>query len=78
MNFLASAALRLPASSFVFSRRERPHVIFGKGPNASAPSQITHLSTGVQVGAEPYYVAGQDACYTLVQPVSTRSDESGR
>lgn len=57
----------LPSSNFVFSRRERPHLIFG---DLSAGGKITHLSTGVQFGPEPYYSPGQDACFTLVQPVA--------
>ena len=65
VEFLASA--KLPSSSFVFSRRERPHLIFGDPTN---PGKITHLSTGVQFGPEPYYSPGQDACFTLVQPVA--------
>lgn len=67
VEFLASEAAQLPSSSFVFSRRERPHLIFG---DPSAPGKITHLSTGVQFGPEPYYSPGQDACFTFVQPVA--------
>lgn len=52
---------------YPFSRRERPHVIFG---DAAQPFKITHLSTGVQYGeGSPIYADGQDACYTVVQPV---------
>lgn len=59
-------------SSYPFSRRERPHVIFGDPAN---PFTITHLSTGVQYGeGSPVYSDGEDACYTPVQPVRTSQD----
>lgn len=54
-------------SSYSFSRRERPHVVFG---NPLEPFKITHLSTGVQFGeGSPISLPNQDACYTLMQPV---------
>ena len=47
-----------------FSRRERPHLVFDK------EGQITALTTAVQFGEHsPLYVPGEDACYTLLQPV---------
>ena len=47
-----------------FSRRERPHLVF------DALGAISALTTGVQFGAHsPRYVAGEDACYTLLQSV---------
>ena len=55
------------ARRYTFSRRERPHLVFG---DARDPSRITHLSTGVQFGTHsPVYMPGEDACYTLLQPV---------
>ena len=49
-----------------FSRRERPHLVF------DARGAITALTTGVQFGRHsPTSVAGEDACYTLLQPVRT-------
>eukprot|EP00935_MAST-01C_sp_MAST-1C-sp1_P000992 g992.t1 len=99
--------------TYTFSRRERPHVIFGdkgtvagtqqastqsSGSNSSSsssgsssdsqgskegqggqeagraraadPFKITGLTTGVQYGpASPVSVPGEDACYTVYQPV---------
>ena len=47
-----------------FSRRERPHLLFDAG------GAIVALTTGVQFGAHaPTSFAGEDACYTLLQPV---------
>ena len=47
-----------------FSRRERPHLLF------DAHGAIQALTTGVQFGRHsPTSVAGEDACYTLLQPV---------
>ena len=47
-----------------FSRRERPHLVF------DARGAIVALVTGVQFGAHaPTSVDGEDACYTLLQPV---------
>ena len=55
--------------TYRFSRMERPHLVFG---DAKRPFQITGLTTGVQYGeASPISVPGQDACYTLFQPVMT-------
>jgi hypothetical protein len=135
LNPLAERTCFSQGGAFVFSRRERPHVIFGDpskpgmltqgargslerlgGPSdarrtpppglatvqdscalpigsprdlagvtyrrppwlsgscrhpRSKPGQITHLSTGVQFGPSPSYSPGQDACFTLVQPVRT-------
>ena len=54
-------------TTYVFSRRERPHLVFG---DAAAPTRITALTTGVQFGeGSPTYAPGQDACFTLLQPV---------
>lgn len=54
-------------SEYYFSRRERPHLVFG---DAKDPYKITALTTGVQYGsAAPRSIPGQDACYTLLQPV---------
>ena len=54
-------------SSYAFSRRERPHFIFG---DPGSPTTITHLSTGVQYGPHaPISVDGEDATFTLLQPV---------
>lgn len=54
-------------TSYAFSRRERPHLIFA---DKSDPFRITGLSTGVQYGSgSPIARAGEDACFTLVQPV---------
>ena len=47
-----------------FSRRERPHLVF------DSRGAIVALVTGVQFGAHaPTSVDGEDACYTLLQPV---------
>ena len=43
------------------------HLIFA---NKSDPFRITGISTGVQYGSgSPIAIAGEDACFTLVQPV---------
>ena len=56
--------------TYRFSRRERPHLVFG---DAAAPTRITALTTGVQFGeGSPTYAPGQDACFTLLQPVNQR------
>ena len=56
-------------SSYSFSRRERPHLVFA---DPTDPFTITALTSGVQFGAHsPISVSGEDACYTLLQPVST-------
>ena len=48
-----------------FSRRERPHIMF------DARGRIVVLTTGVQFGQHsPTAIAGEDACYTMLQPVS--------
>jgi hypothetical protein len=53
--------------SYTFSRRERPHLSFA---DPSDPFKITALTTGVQYGGHaPISAAGEDACYTLLQPV---------
>merc|ERR1711957_1046366 len=63
-------------SRYAFSRRERPHVAFG---DPMQPFRITHLSTGVQFGeGSPVSLPGQDACYTLLQPVHGGRSESGK
>eukprot|EP00939_MAST-03C_sp_MAST-3C-sp1_P002855 g2855.t1 len=50
-----------------FSRRERPHFVFG---DPKAPFKITALTTGVQYGlGSPVARGGEDACYTAMQPV---------
>ena len=55
------------SGAYTFSRRERPHLVFG---DAAHPHRITALTTGVQYGAgSPVYAKGQDACFTLLQPV---------
>ena len=55
------------AYEYEFSRRERPHLVFG---DPRDPFLITGLTTGVQYGeGSPIYRDGQDACYTLLQPV---------
>ena len=52
-------------SSVSFQRR--PHLVFGDG---SQPFKITGVTSGVQYGeGSPIAEAGQDACYTLYQPV---------
>ena len=52
--------------SYSFSRRERPHLAFDRALNVVA------LTTGVQYGeGSPIAKSGQDACYTLLQPVKT-------
>lgn len=50
--------------TYRFSRRERPHLLLdGHGA-------IVALTTAVQFGAHaPTYRKGEDACYTLLQPV---------
>lgn len=59
------------AFKYRFSRMERPHLVFG---DVKAPFRITALTTGVQFGKRaPVSVAGEDACYTLLQPVSSRA-----
>ena len=64
---LVDAATRRPYT-YRFSRRERPHLLF------DARGTIQALTTGVQFGAHsPLYVAGEDACYTLLQPVRKRT-----
>ena len=63
----SSTVLFEDGTSYAFSRRERPHLVFA---NASNPFQITALSTGVQYGAgSPIAREGEDACYTLIQGV---------
>ena len=53
------------ARTYRFSRRERPHLVLG------ADGAITALSTGVQYGrGSPVAQPGEDACYTLLQPVA--------
>ena len=53
-------------TTYDFSRRERPHFVFG---DPKDPFKITALTTGVQYGTKaPMSVDGQDACYTLLQP----------
>jgi len=55
------------AYKYSFSRRERPHLVFG---DAADPYRITALTTGVQFGSKaPLSVNGEDACYTLLQRV---------
>lgn len=55
-------------ASYAFSRRERPHLVFG---DATSPFKITALTTGVQYGeGSPMAVDGEDACYTSIQPVA--------
>jgi hypothetical protein len=50
--------------SYRFSRRERPHLLF------DVHGAIVALTTGVQYGPHaPTYHKGEDACYTLLQPV---------
>ena len=46
----------------VFSRRERPHLVFG---DPGRPHTPTHLSTSVQYGGQY-----GDATYTLIQPLA--------
>ena len=47
-----------------FSRRERPHLVFGRD------GAIEALTTGVQFGSRsPISVEGEDACYTQLQRV---------
>ena len=56
---------------YLFSRRERPHLVFGK------EGAIEALTTGVQFGAHaPTSVGGEDACFTLLQPVRRRASAS--
>ena len=55
-------------TNYTYSRRERPHLIFD---DALDPHVITGLTTGVMYGpAAPTFLPGQDACYTLYQPVA--------
>ena len=55
-------------SSYIFSRRERPHLVFG---DSRDPFRISALTTGVQYGTgSPVALPGEDACYTLYQPVA--------
>eukprot|EP00937_MAST-01D_sp_MAST-1D-sp2_P004368 g4368.t1 len=62
--------------AYRFSRMERPHLVFG---DAQQPRRITGLTAGVQFGAAaPLSVPGQDACYTLFQPVQTGETGSHR
>ena len=57
--------------TYRFSRMERPHLVFG---DPDRPFQITGLTAGVQYGAAaPLSVPGQDACFTLFQPVQTQA-----
>ena len=59
--------LELTTYRYRFSRVERPHVVFG---DAAHPFTITGLTAGVQFGkSAPISVPGQDACFTLFQPV---------
>ena len=54
-------------TEYKFSRRERPHFVFG---DPQDPFKITALTTGVQFGTHaPVSVAGEDATYTLLQTV---------
>ena len=56
------------AYNYSFSRRERPHLVFGDPHDAH---RITALTTGVQFGSKaPVSVKGEDACYTLLQEVA--------
>lgn len=58
---------------YEFSRRERPHLIFTDPDN---PSKITGLTTGVMYEeAAPASRPGEDACYTLLQKVSSKTDD---
>ena len=55
-------------SSFRFTRRERPHLVFRED------GTISHLTSAAQYGDGK--IPGQigdngDACYTLVQPVAS-------
>eukprot|EP00935_MAST-01C_sp_MAST-1C-sp1_P001890 g1890.t1 len=53
-------------SSFAFSRRERPHLVWARG---TAPGeQPVALTNGVQYGGPPN-APGGDAVYTLAQPI---------
>ena len=53
---------------YEFSRRERPHLVFG---DVGDPFKITGLTSGVMYGDHaPDFVAGEDACFTLFQPVA--------
>jgi len=55
-------------TTYTFSRRERPHFVFG---DPKDPYKITALTTGVQYGAHaPISITGEDGCYTLLQPVN--------
>ena len=62
-------------TSFAFSRRERPHIIWaapsggGSGGAAAAPQPIA-LTNGVEYGAHAN-TAGEDTIYTLMQPLRT-------
>ena len=49
-------------SSVVFSRRERPHLVFS---DSSTPHTPTHLTSGVQWGTH-------DQTFTLIQPINMR------
>ena len=60
--FVAAGGVEL----YRFSRRERPHFVF------DADGSIVALTTGVRYGAHsPAQPDGEDACYTLLQPVRT-------
>mmetsp|Transcript_29306 Transcript_29306/g.87658 ORF Transcript_29306/g.87658 Transcript_29306/m.87658 type:complete len:381 (+) Transcript_29306:328-1470(+) len=60
--FVAAGGVEL----YRFSRRERPHFVF------DADGSIVALTTGVRYSAHsPAQPDGEDACYTLLQPVRT-------
>jgi len=52
-------------TSFAFSRRERPHLVWGKGAWGVTPLALTN---GVEYGAKAN-TAYQDAIFTLSQPL---------
>lgn len=62
-----------PPRLYRFSRRERPHLVFDED------GEIAALTTAVQFGRHsPTYVAGEDACFTLLQPVRRREASEPR
>ena len=56
-------------TSFAFSRRERPHLVWAKGQEGRRPIA---LSNGVEYGARAN-TAGEDAIFTLVQRLESGS-----
>ena len=65
-------------TSFRFTRRERPHLIFRPAVNGAMYGTISHLTSAVQYGAgeNPGEIGDNgDASYTLVQPVASSTQD---